>query len=71
MDKDMMASNISAGVLKEIQKMCEKAVYVHCRGHHVDLVATTACKIFIIQNTLDIMIEVTMIFVKIKFGKDK
>ena len=66
----MMASNISAGVPKEIQKMCEKAVYVHCRGHHVNLVATTACKIVVIQNTLDIMIEVTMIFVKTNFGKD-
>ena len=67
----MMARNISARVPKEIQKMCEKAVYVHCRGHHVNLVATTAYKIVVIQNTLDIMIEVTMIFVKIKFGKDK
>ena len=66
----MMSSNISAGVPKEIQKMCEKAVYVHCRGHQVNLVATTACKIVVIQNTLDIMIEVTMIFVKINFGKD-
>ena len=52
----MMSSNISAGVPKEIKKMCEKAVYIHCCGHHVNLVATTACKIVIIQNTLDIII---------------
>ena len=52
----MMSSNISADVPKEIQKMCEKAVYIRCCGHHVNLVATTACKIVIIQNTLDIII---------------
>ena len=59
----------AVGVQKQIKKIFEKAAYTHCCGHNLNLVITTACKIPIIQNTLDIVKEVTMMFVKVKFGK--
>ena len=66
------ASNMlseAGGIKKQIQKLCEKDVYTHCCGYNLNLVITTACKTPIIQNTLDIVTEVTMMFVKVKFGK--
>ena len=66
------ASNMSSeavGVQKQIKKLCEKAVYTHCCGHNLNLVITTACKSPMIQNALNIVKEVTMMFVMLKFGK--
>ena len=57
------------GIQKQIKKLCEKTVYTHCCEQNVNLVITTACRGPIIQNTLDIVKEVTMMFVKVKFGK--
>ena len=62
-------SSGAVGVQKQIKEMCEKAVYIHCCGHNLNLVITTACKSPTIQNTLDIVKEVTMMFVKVNFGK--
>ena len=64
-----MASE-AIGVQREIKNICEKAVYTHCCGHNLNLVITTACKITIIQNTLDIVKEVTLMFVKVIFFRD-
>ena len=66
------ASNISpeaVGVQKGTKTMCEKSVCTHCCEHNLNLVITIACKIPIIQNILDIVKEVIMMFVKVKFGK--
>ena len=66
------ASNMSSeavGVQKQIKKMSEKAAYTHFCERNLNLVITTACKIPIIQNILDIVKEVTMMFVKVKFVK--
>ena len=66
------ASNMSSeavGVQKQIKKLCEKAVYTHCCGHNLNVVITTTCKSHMIQNTLDIVKEVTMMLVKVKFRK--
>ena len=62
-------SSEAVGVQQQIKKLCEKAVYTHCCWHNLNLVITAACRIPIIQNTLDIVNEVTMVFVKVKFGK--
>ena len=67
-DASKMSSE-AAGVQKRIRKLCEKAIYTHCCAHNLNLVITTACKGPMIQNTLDIVKEVTMMFVKVKFGK--
>ena len=52
-------------VCKEIENICEKTVYTHCCGHNISLVITTVCKIPIVQNSLDIVKGVTMMFVKL------
>ena len=62
-------SSEAVGVQKQIKKLCEKVVYTHCCGHGLNLVITTTCKSPMIQNTLDIVKEVTRMFVKVKFGK--
>ena len=62
-------SSEAVGVQKQIKKLCKEAVYTHCCGHNSNLVIATACKIPVIQNTLDIVKEVTMMFLKVKFGK--
>ena len=66
------ASNMSSeavGVQKQIKKLCEKAVYTRCCLPDLNLVITTTFNSPMIQNTLDIAKEVTMMFVKVKFGK--
>ena len=67
--KNCNMSSEAVGVQKQIKKLCEKAVYTHCCGHNLNLVITTACKSPMIQNALDIVKEVTMMFVMLKFGK--
>ena len=66
------ASNMSSeaiGVKNQTRNLYEKAVYTHCCQHNLNLLIKTACEIPIIQNTLDIVKEVTTISVKVKFGK--
>ena len=62
-------SSEAIGVQKQIKKMCEKAVYTQRCGHNLNLVIAAVSKIPMIQNTLDIVKEATMMLVKVKFGK--
>ena len=62
-------SSEAVGVQKQIKKSREKALYTHCCGYNLNLVITAARKIPIIQNNLDTVKEVTMMFVKVKFGE--
>ena len=59
----------SSRCTKTNKKLFEKAVCTHCCRHYLNLVTTTACKISIIQNTLDIIKEVIMLLVKVNSGK--
>ena len=62
------AANMSSqavGVQKRVKDLCKKAVYTHCCGHNLSLVVVSACKIPVVHNVLEIVKEVTRLFVKV------
>ena len=64
------AANMSSqavGVQKRVKDLCKKAVYTHCCGHNLSLVVVSACKIPVVHNVLDIVKEVSRLFVKVCF----
>ena len=57
----------AVGVQKRVKNLCKKAVYTDCRGHNLSLVVVSACKILVVHNVLDIVTEVSRLFVKVCF----
>ena len=64
------ATNISSEAVDAQNKTKKvRKSRLHSLTVNLNLVITIACKIAIFQNTLDIVKEVTTMFVKVKFGK--
>ena len=57
----------AVGVQKRAKDLCKKAIYTHCSGHNLSLVVVSACKIPVVHNVLDIVKEVSWLFVKVCF----
>ena len=60
-------SSQGVGVQKGVKHLCKKAFYTHCCNHNLSLVVVLACKISAVQNVLDIVKEVSRLFVKVWF----
>ena len=55
----------TVGIQERIMEMSKKEVYTHCCGNNLSLVVISGCKIPLIQNVLDIVEEVSPMFVKV------
>ena len=60
-------SSQAVGVQKQVKDLSKKAVYTHCCSHNLSLVLVSACKIPAVLNVLDIVKEVSRLFVKVCF----
>ena len=62
------AANMSSeavGVQRIIKNnSTDKSVYTHCCGHNLALVISTACKLVMIRNALDTVMDTCMMFVR-------
>ena len=64
------AANISSqaiGVQKLVKDLCKKALYTHYCGHNLSLLVVSACIIPVVHNVLDVVKEVSRLFVKVCF----
>ena len=64
-DRAANMSSKAVGVQKRVKDHFKKAVYTHCCGHNLSLVVVSACKIPVVHNVLDIVKEVSWLFVKV------
>ena len=50
------------GAAARIQSVCQKAVYVHCAAHTLNLCVVAACSLQLVKNMMGTMVEICLFF---------